>query len=453
MRAFIVLIPVIAIYLILSSAFKFKRALNPVSILTLWWTFWLWLCNFSMTGLFVPSGRTQIMVLVMLAAVSVGSLLAFAKERDPEATALANGRFTHNGRRLFWLNIIFVPIMGLLLYRALPALLTSNPVRYRMEVYGALDRPSPIFGGAYNQFLFFLIVSPVVFFSLVAGAIYFFKFRSRKLLIISLLLMVTESVITLGRFNFYYIPVIIAFAYIFLAQRKSPAPVPGPGETPARAKVRLKTVKFAVGAAAILAVLLGLSLFRGEQDLGPVVTLEKIAIDYHTVGLVLFDQELVVPSSRMNSGLSYGRSIIGGLDTLAVIPLRRFNPDLVPIAGESGTYMNEKRQVGRDAQGEPIYANAFYTILYSLYFDGRYLAVIFFSLVFGYFLSVNYLNWLKNGALANLAILILLMYVGFFSLFQSPVEGMKFWVALLLIPFMKRFTLAFVKQGRVEQNG
>jgi oligosaccharide repeat unit polymerase len=448
MRVFILLIPIAGIYLVLSSLFKFKKLINPVSIISFWWTFWLWLSNFSLTGLFVPSSRTQIMVLVMLLAVSIGSLLAYARDRDPAATSLANQRFVQNRRRLLWLNLLFTPIMGFLLYRALPTLLTSNPASYRMDVYGTVDRPSPVFGGGYNQFLFFLIVSPIVFFSFVVGAVDFFKFKKKGLLLISFLLMAVESVFTLGRFNFYYMLAIPAFAYVFVSQRKAHAAGDGAGEEAAPAKVRLKPVNFALGAAAVLAVLLAFSLFRGERYLGPVATLEKIAIDYHTVGLVLFDQELVVPSSRMNSGLSYGRSIIGGLDTLAVIPLRRFNPSLVPIAGENGIYMQERHQVGRDGRGEPIFANAFYTILYSMYFDGRYLAIVLFSLVFGYFLSSSYQNWRKNGGLASLIGLILLMYVGVFSIFQSPVEGMKFWVALLLILWLKKFSLAFVRQSR-----
>ena len=89
-----------------------------------------------------------------------------------------------------------------------------------------------------------------------------------------------------------------------------------------------------------------------------------------------------------------------------------------------------------------ICCNAFYTVLYSLYFDGRYIAVLLVSLIFGYGISSSYLKWLKQGSLAGLAMVILLMYAGVFSLFQSPVEGLKFWIALFLTAAMKRFSLA-----------
>jgi hypothetical protein len=124
--------------------------------------------------------------------------------------------------------------------------------------------------------------------------------------------------------------------------------------------------------------------------------------------------------------------------------LRRFNPDLVPVAGESGAYMAVPREVGTDEQGEPILGNAFYTVLYSLYYDGRYLAVILFPLVFGYFLAASYLDWLKNGSLASLVMLVLLMYVGLFSLFQSPVESLRFWGALILLTVLKKLDLTFL---------
>ncbi len=444
MPAFMVLVPAAGLYLCLLSLFKFKRLMNPVLIIVSWWAFWLWISNFSLTGFFVPSGRTQIMVLVMLGSMSFGSLFVFGRERDPARTAAANGRFARNGRYLLWLNLLFVPVMALLLYRAVPNILASEPVRYRLEVYGTPQWPSPLFGGGYNQLLFFLVISPVVFFSLIVGIIYFFRFGKKKLLLLSLVLIVIEGAITLGRFNFYYILALTAFGYLYLRQGKAAA-APTETEQAVAPRLKLKAVKFAVAAAAVVTIVLGLSFFRGEKNTGPLAALAKIAVDYHTVGLVLFDQELSTPSSRLNSGLSYGRSTIGGLDSLALVFLRRFNPDIVPTAQESGAYMAENRQVGTDSRGEPIFGNAFYTILFSLYYDGRYFAVILLSMAFGCALSAAYANWLKNGALSSLAAIILLTYVGVFSLFQSPVEGVKFWVALFLIPWMKWFSLGFVK--------
>lgn len=123
MRAVMVLVPAAGLYLALLSLFKFKRLLNPVLIIVCWWTFWLWISNFGLTGFFIPSSGTQIMVLVMLASVFLGSLLAFPGQRDPAKIARANNRFLRNGRYLFLLNLVFVPVMGLLMYRAVPALL------------------------------------------------------------------------------------------------------------------------------------------------------------------------------------------------------------------------------------------------------------------------------------------------------------------------------------------
>jgi oligosaccharide repeat unit polymerase len=444
MPVFKVLVPAAGLYLCLLSLFKFKRLMNPVLIIVSWWALWLLISNFSLTGFFVPSGRTQVMVLVMLGSMSLGSLLAFGRDREPARTAAANAQFARNGRYLFWLNLLLAPVMGLLMYRAIPALLASEPGLYRTEVFGTSDGPSPLFGGGSAQFLFFSIVSPVVFFSLIAGAAYFFKSKSRKLLLISLVLMVIEGIVMLGRFNFYYILAIIAFAYIFLGQRKAPAPRTGLERPAATTRVKLKVIKFGVGTAMILALLLGLSIVRGEKNIGPLATLKKIAVDYHTVGLVLFDQELIRPSSRLNSGMSYGRSLIGGFDTLVVVMLRRFNPDLVPVAGESGAYMAVPRVVGTDERGKPIMGNAFYTVLYTLYYDGRYLAVILIPLIFGYFLAASYLDWLKNGSLASLVMLVLLMYVGLFSLFQSPIESLRFWGALILLALLKHLNLTFL---------
>jgi oligosaccharide repeat unit polymerase len=448
---FIILIPFSGILMILSNTFRFRRLINPASIIIFWWCFWLWISNFGLTGFFIPSAKTQVMVLVMVSAVFLGSQLASAKQREATLVARINERILQNERYLFGLNILFAPIIGFLFFRALPALLSGNPVVYRSLAFSGNDELGSAFRDSYSLFLFHLLISPVIFFSLLAGLVLFFQKGRKRLLLVSLVLVSIEAIMMMGRFNFYYILVFIVLNYLFLSRREPPAPaLPQTEKVHPPPVFHRSKIKILLAVALLLILLIFLSVYRGENYTGVFTTLKKISVDYHTVGFVLFDLELSNPFSRLNTRLSYGRSSLGGVDTLLSIILRRLDKTIIPIAGESGIYFDERRIVGEDREGNPITANAFYTILYSLYFDGRYLTVVLVPLLFGYFLTSQYLSWLKNGSLDNLILLILLIYLGIFSLFQSPVEGIKFWAALLLVVGMKKFSLAFAKTPDAE---
>ncbi len=447
MIEFILLIPVFTLLLVLLSAIKFQRILNPLSMIVFWWAFWLWVSNFSLTGFFVPGARTQAMVMIMVLAVFLGSLLATGKIREREEVARLNDRIVQNERYVFAMNLALVPVIVFFFVRALPVLLSSDPVVYRSLAYSGIDRPESAFRSGYQAFLFHLVVSPVIFFSVIVGIVLFFDRKKKRLLLVSLTLFLLEAVLILGRFNFYHLGIFILLAFLFLAQRKKPAVINQETDRTLPAGLRKGKFRILLATAAILAVLLALSLYRGERNVGLLRTLTKVTVDYHTVGLVLFDQELSNPFSRLNTRRSYGRSSLGGIDSLIVVMLRRFNRTIVPMAGESGLYFDEQRVVGEDREGRPIKGNAFFTILYSLYFDGRYLFVIALPFVFGYLVSSHYLNWLKNGSLDRLILLILFLYLGFFSLFQSPLEGVKFWFSLFLVLWMKNFGLGFLKKN------
>jgi hypothetical protein len=118
------------------------------------------------------------------------------------------------------------------------------------------------------------------------------------------------------------------------------------------------------------------------------------------------------------------------------------------MAGENGQYMQTARVIGLDKNNQPIKGNAFYTILYSLYLDGRYFFVILMPFLFGYFVAAHYLKWIKNGSYINLAFLIILMYLALFSLFQSPVEGLKFWIGLLMVVLLRMISFPAPREDK-----
>lgn len=384
----------------------------------------------------------------MLFSVFLGSKLAKTEQLEDVRLLESNQSVYRNWQLLFRLNLLIAPIVLFYFIRALHILPSADPIEYRIAVFGVSDEPSILFGHGYLLILYKVFVSTFIFFSLILGIMFFLKFRNKKLLLIPLFLIILDAVMTLGRFNFYYVIVFFWLSYLFLRQRFKEDHEEDDSYS-YLSKIKSKSWLFIL-LVIMVSMLIVLSVARIERKENVFSTLRMFAINYHTVGFVLFDTELSNPNSRLNTRLSYGRSTLGGLDTLLSLILRRFDSRIVPVAGESGQYMRTPRVIGLDKNNQPIKGNAFYTILYSLYLDGRYFFVIFMSFLFGYFVAIHYLKWIKNGSFINLSFLILLMYLALFSLFHSPVEGLKFWIGLLLVLLLRM--ISFPAPGEDDEK-
>jgi hypothetical protein len=117
--------------------------------------------------------------------------------------------------------------------------------------------------------------------------------------------------------------------------------------------------------------------------------------------------------------------------------LNRFVKTVSPQNEENAMYRDVPVIVG-DGESR---LNAFYTVLHSLYLDGRWLAVFLGPFCFGVALGYWYLAFLRTGQEYALVWLQFLSYIGFFSLFQSPCEEARTFTAILFVFLLSRFSL------------
>jgi len=441
------IIPVFAGFACLVGFAKFRRWANPVSVLVLWWCLWLFVANFSPTGVYVPSPRTQILVLVMLYSLVLGSFFAVGTLKGETGSVPDyNRRLRKRWRAVFWIAVGSMPVVAYYFVKAIGIFLSEGFLGYRGAVFGDMDRPSVLFGSNYVELLYTIVLSPLIFLALLAGVVYYLVFRDRWMLGVSLLLTSMDAIMRLGRFNFYYLLFFLFLSILLLMQRSRSRDGIGLFFAGALRNARGAIVTLVVAMAIILMVL---NTVRMEEAGTVTGVLGKFAIEYHTGGFVLFDDSLNHPASELNRHMSYGRSLFGGLDTLAVLVLRRMDSGLQSISNVNGPLMREFQVVGYDSNGYPIMANAFYTVLYTMYQDGREFAFFVVPFLFGYFLSNRYLDWLRGGDIGTLMLLNVLLFAGFFSLFMSPVEGVIFWVSLALLFLINRVWLPvrFVSAG------
>ena len=430
MTEFICIIPVFALYVVLFAYLKFQRVSNPVALIILWWCFWLFLSNFSLTGLYVPSGHTQLRVLGMMLSLFLGGLFAASRREYHSDVLASNERLKGMWKKVLLANFLLFPVVAYYFIKAIRIFFSYGILGYRDAVFGSPDRPSILFGNSHLELSYNLFVSPMIFLSLIVGIVIFYLYNDGMVLFLPLLMMAMEAVMRFGRFSFYYVLVFFAATYLLVLQRSKVRDDVGEYYGKTIKKVRQKIIAIVL---VVCSMIGAISVAREGDYINVYDTLKRFAIGYHTAGLVLFDSEITDPKSRLNTDMSYGRSTVGGLETIGVMFLRRVDQRATSIVQESGTYRHEIRVVGYDEDGIPILYNAFYTVLYSLYFDGRDLFVVFIPFLFGYAVSSLYADWLRRGAIGSLMVLVLLFHVGVFSLFYSPVEEPGLWMVLVAL--------------------
>ena len=432
-------IPVFSSFVCLLTFFRFGTILNPICIVALWWSFWLFVANLSLTGLFIPGIHTQVLILTMIFSMLCGGILAKRRAGFHGKNILRNNLQLHKKwRYLYFILGFLIPVVSYYFVKAIRLFFSEGILGYRDAVFGDVDRPSVLFGSNYLELLYALLFSPIIHVSLLASIVFYLCFQDRRFLAVSVVLVIMDAVMRLGRFNFYYFVFFLFISYLFIRQRSRVRDPIGNGF-----RAAIKNVRVTIGALALCMVLIlsVLSVMRSENSDNIANLLKRFAVEYHTVGFVLFDESLENPTSRLNQEISYGRSLLGGIDTIAVILLRRIDRNLQSISNENSPLMREFQVVGWDYDGYPILYNAFYTILYSMYLDGRELFFFAIPFLYGYFLSTRYQDWIGTGEIGTLMVLNMLTYTGIFSIFQSPVEGTIFWVTLLLLFLFNRIRI------------
>jgi oligosaccharide repeat unit polymerase len=451
MDEFKIVIPIFAIILVLVTYISFKKLFNPLSIIILWWSGWLFISNFSFTGLFIPSGYTQFLVLLMLIGFTMGGMISYSPLRTDVITDISNKEFYSKYKKIYKLNLFIFPIVAYYLYRAVEIFLSEGLLGYRNAVFeevGGVEGSSLLFKYASIEYLYNNIISPVIFLSLILSTIFYILFNDKKFILISITLVIMEAALRLGRFPFYYIIVFFLLSTWFLYDKFGQKSISFVNFR----NIKKKAFKIIVFVIILLVLITFMSILRTDDDEnheGIADMLQVFLIDYHTVGFTLLDAEITDDNSILNKKMSYGRSILGGLDDPVIILLRRFDKSLISTVREAATERYKHIIVGYN-DGFPKTSNAFYTVISSLYIDGREPFILYMSAFFGFVLSCYYRKWLMNGFLSDLAILLYFTHFALFSIFMSLSEGSMFWTVLFILIFLNK--KQYKRANRLKQN-
>ncbi len=390
----------------------------PIKIVSLWYLALLTLATFSTTGLYPPSLHTQIICLIMIVGFNAA---VFIKDSSWFKTELNQSEMDK------WLRVIFIFSAALqfilvVFYfgKSIFMLMEiKDPSTYKVVAFSTTEAVGKLFESRMIENLYFLISSPLLLFTMIYGVALYISRNQIWPFVIALLLSTMDGTMRLARINIYCAIVLLIF--MLLLKKRNPL-------SSWSSKLKPLIIIALVGA-----MIVGIGS-RRRYNLANQI--ELFLVDYHTVGFTLFDLEVKNPESALNKNITYGRLFFGGLETIGTIGIRQFDKTYMSPALNNAIVMGENRITGVEKVPSITFKgvkrhNSFYTILYTLYSDGRYIGLFLGGLVIGWFLKLYYRRWLAEDSTYSLLWVILITNTMIFSVFISQLEIMRTWMLIL----------------------
>lgn len=417
---------------------KSRENIIPI-IIHSWWFFWLLISAFSITGLYIPKTNTYAIFMVMLSSVTIGNFIYHFFYRRRYKTITANFHENYNIQYIQFLKghkqfknfskiiyyfvipfVIFYFYKWILLVNQNPAILSSGYRFYFFEI-------DILFQNKYVTLIYNVFINSFSMVFLFLGTAIYILYGRKKILLISCILLSIQSMLSFGRFNFYYIIFCLTIGTIFRNKYFISNLI--------FKVLKLKSTIFI--SVTFLFLIILTTIIRQNQNFDTLfqTIFNKSIIEYHTLGFSLFDAHLNNASSPLGSEMTYGRASLGNLEALPTIVLRKLfgenNEILQSVPSEIALYLNTPEILGYSQDKSPLTYNAFGTILYTLYIDGGLFFIILMSIVYGFFLlKFSYFS-IKYPTVYSISVLICLAYIGFFGIFQPILIGN--WLIYLII--------------------
>lgn len=412
--------------------------MKAISVVVIWWIFWLIIANFSLTGLDTPSFEAQLYPILFLATFIIGYLLFPSKYFNNSLNDLS--RYKLYGYRedeyylksMALMGYVLIPIVLFVLSKSIFNILTEGIDGYRLRIFQSAEDGGTIFSSDSFQLLYLLIIKPIISVYTVLAIWAYVRYEKNKYLILGFLVGGLDSVSNFGRF-FFYEYVFYLFLLVFIIEKKLLCNLKSDN---IKTK-KLKLFSFPIIASVFLIIFAFILRMENEDMLINFIKTELI--DYHTIGFLFFDKELSNPYSLSNSNIYLGQSSFSAfcryfeLISHQIIPGHTY-PELYELINERQNFVS----LSYSGVNENSY-NAFYTILTTLYMDGRIVGIIIGGLILGILLKYNYLKLLFRASPFNFLCILLIMRCLIFSIFQSRIEELiVLLMCILLVDGIKK---------------
>jgi oligosaccharide repeat unit polymerase len=419
---FIVAIPVFVGLVGVATYIKSGRLLNPINLICVWWGSWLFIANLSPTGIRIPGAYTQGLYLMLLGSIAYGGMCVpfrrgIARDDPEDQYMLLKWR---------WMLIALLAVSPMIIYhfyKAMTSYILGGELISRAAIFG-VEGGSILFGSPMVQQFYHYAVRPVLFAGLISGISIYACHRKKSIILLASILMLMDAVMMMGR-KTIYVTIVLMIATFFFYSRKG------------MSKIRGYILLFVF---MLSTIVIGVTAWRLGGAVSQKVIAERYLVQYHTSGFAVFDKQVNDPTSRLRTEITYGRGALGGIDQVIAIVLRRVEGSFRSVSRETGQVMNRYRKIGY-GDGGVIEMNAFNTILYTLYLDGRELFILIFGFLYGFFIMFQYNKFVKNKRFKNLIYINMLTYIGVMGIFNSPLEGSTTALMFLIVLVLDKIKL------------
>lgn len=427
MTEMLIFLPFMCVGLLCITWVKSGSLFNPVGIIAVVWLSLLWLSNFSLSGIFVPSPISQSIFIVAIFSMVMGSLLARNLSHVP---VISIKHYDKNKSYIFVLLLFIAsPIIFFICFGAFKVILSEGFKTYIWLTRSAHgEGRSVIFGEGYLRIFVNFFVLPIIYSGVFIGVSAFVLFNQKAIFFISSGLMLLYTIVMSARDGILLIIILLSYCFILTSATNSKNSLPSFRQ--------FRLCGYFVLVVLIFLVFL-ISIYRGRSDYSILDLLMHYFVTYHTLGFTMFDLAFHDRDSIMNIMTTWGRALFGFPDEVLEIFSRRIDDEgLRSISRELRAVFGERIVVGyqKSEVGVVIMANAFYTVMYILYLDFGFLGIIFIPMIYG-FITMNYfLAWKHNvNNYYALSMTLMFVWVGYSSLFMPVVISSFFWPFIILL--------------------
>lgn len=427
----------------LTSFTIFKKVFNPIFIIVCWWLGWFIIAELSITGVFSPSLKVYLLLVVFLISIVIGIFSSLATRK----TSITDAVLTREDN-IQTLNRIY-KVYKKILYVIIPfftyySIVSLNLMRqygfigYR-QLVGQRVNGEHIFFNTYTFYLYDIVASSLVFSYFVYSIIATLYTKKMKYLSISFILVAFKSIIMFNRLDMYYLFVMIAVGFVTLYSNKK--------------KQNLNRKSKFIVVVSLFVLILGvtnMSSYR-SQNVSLLSLENNQLIEYHTLNFALLDIEVSNDNSLLYNKPTYGMGMVGGIERIMTTFIRRIVPSYESIVWDGREEHWSMKIVGSRKSGMPILANSHYNLIYTFYRDGRFVTLILWSYIWGAIIGRNYLIWNRRNDIQYLFLYLLsISSIGIFSLFRGFTEKPDLWISMGLFLFFKhKFSK---RKGRIYVN-
>jgi len=420
---------------------RFGTLNHPSLFVIIWWCLWMAVAGINLAGLDRPSDETWLLFFTMIGSFAIGSLLPSPQaEFVPYNTNDGVSAFNH--KIFFPFLIVALPVLGFYVWKA-RKIISGLPAGANRAMLIDMQGGENILTGStfVRNMLEVGFAGPLLYFSLF-GVIYFARDRKIMIPLGTALLIVMYQSFELGRSQIYRLVVLAGMAAVLIWPRLSRSQ-----------KAHLSIF----GGAGLLVLVVMMQLSTGERhetnanhDINDSV-LEFVS--YHTVGFTLFDAALSDKNSPVNGELGFGRATVAGSGVIISNILKFVLPPYQPFRYTYLDYTDAFQDLGaRYSNGQPAYYNSYYTILFPLYIDGRWFAVIIIPLLLGLICSHYFARWKASEDDLDLAISLFIAICMAMGVFQSPTERTYTYVGLAILIGVRIFSKRLQRKATEDRG-